>query len=409
MPKVYATQNERSAARKQALKRAEAKRPRRMAGKFWRLVIPALTDYEKKPPRNHAGLQQLKRITLDLLHANQCSRGLSKWCIAWQTHPGSGLAHLDILLIYSKRIKNPPTRYDYLVKHGDLTKYRSLNKAILEYNLKEDQVPLINFHIKQEVLKSRVKGDLYALMEAAMLITPFKFNCHQWLDANDLHRAVATTNWSSKIRLLKQKQRVVCHRTLVAKPGIVPITPTLIRATLSQSELVTFKSWSGYQTIVNHINQIARWGCHRPHKTPNLFVTGRPNTGKTTLGRTIAKFCPAYPLGTRGGWFPHYACDVYTLLRWDEFNLRVLPYPDLLKLMEGEAMKLPQKGGHVQRADNQLIYMTSNMTLGQIVDGRFKKDGPRRMARANLKPRITEVKIPKGHSLFILQKLIVQS
>ena len=125
MPEKYASQIERKIARKQALKRAEKKRGRRLSGRYWRLVVPALKDYGVNPLREHQGLLELKQITLDQLHARQRSRGLDGWCVAWQTHPGSGLPHLDILLTYAKRIQNTSKRYDYLGKHGHLTKYRS--------------------------------------------------------------------------------------------------------------------------------------------------------------------------------------------------------------------------------------------------------------------------------------------
>ena len=92
---------------------------------------------------------------------------------------------------------------------------------------------------------------------------------------------------------------------------------------------------------------------------------------------------------------------------WDEFNLRTLPYGNLLKLMQGRPMQLPQKGGHAKRADNQLIYMTSNLSLQQHICARFRSEANREHARLNLRARIKEVRVPENHALFILLRLIV--
>ena len=97
------------------------------------------------------------------------------------------------------------------------------------------------------------------------------------------------------------------------------------------------------------------------------------------------------------------------MLIWDEFSLSVYPYPDLLKLLEGAPMKLPQKGGHVQRADNQLVACTSNLTLREHIGMRFRTSENRAHSRANLGVRFTEVVIPEGYTLFMLIKLIAST
>jgi len=393
-------------ARKKWDEKYERKRPKRLTGKVWRLVIPALQEYGANPPRDNLDLRNLKKRTLDLLHANENSRGLSKWCIAWQTHPGSGYAHLDILLVYVKSIKNPATRYDYLVKHGDLTKYRALNRAILEYNLKEDQESLTNLDVGRVILESRAKTDLYNLMEAAMLKAPFKFNCHEWLDANDLYRVAVKTSMYKTIRALCDRQQVVCNRLLVSRPGIGPITRALIEQRLSPVQLATYDGWPGYQSIVDGINQIPRWGAHRPHKSMNLLIVGRPNTGKTTLALAIREHCPVYFKGV-STWFPRYRSGVYTMTLWNEFTLRGLPFSDILNFLEGNVMDLQYKGGSTRRTDNQLVYMTSNWTLERHICRRFRQEQDQDDARANLLARITEVIIPDDLDLFLLLRLIV--
>ena len=396
-PKKYQNEQQRKSARKSI---------KRISGRYWRLVIPALEGYPKDWNWDTPEIIALRACTVDLLVAKERSRGLKHYLVAVQRHLGTGLPHLDILMIYTNAIRNMITRYDYLVKHGNLTRYRTVNTAILDYGRKQDPSPLGNLDAARVIAESRVKKELYTMMKQAMMRDPFKFDPIDWLADTGLDDAAVRTNMYKTIRAVKDRQSRECNRRLAMRSGIRRITPELISERLSRDELQTYRSWEGYATIVAHINQISRWGCQRPHKTPNLYLCGPPNTGKSTLLRQISRYCATYPLGTRDGWFPHFKSGVYTMLVWDEFSLSVYPYPDLLKLLEGAPMKLSQKGGHVQRADNQLIACTSNLTLREHISMRFRTPENRAHSRANLGVRFTEVCIPQGHTLFMLIKLI---
>ena len=396
--------------KKLAKKRKNAlyyKRNPRSRGKYWRLIIPAIVGYGVFPVRPHPGLDALKTRILDMLYKYQLKRGLKWWCIAWQTHPGTGLPHLDILLLYEESILNPLKRYDYLVKHGDLTRYRSPNKAILDYGTKEDSAPIKNFNADRVLLKHRASNDLFVLMSQAMLKIPFKFNANIWLTENRLWATVAQTNIFKTLRLIRERQNAECARKGRLKPGIQLITRGLIEQRLSAVELAVYDSWPGYAVIVAHINQIPRWGYRRPHKTKNLLISGRSNTGKSALAHKIAEFTSVYPVGTAHGWFPHFNSDTYKMLIWDEFTMRVMTYPELLRLLEGAPMHLPVKGGHVPRADNQLIYMTSNWALHRIIMKKFRKCDEQLVADMNFRARVTCVQIPVNRNLFLLLKLIL--
>ena len=398
-PKKYTTEGQRRAA--------IARRSRRLTGKYFRLVVPSLAGYPPGWAWDSPGIRRLRASVVDLLTARQLRRGLAQYLVAVERHAGSGLPHLDILLVYNRRVQNPLIRYDYVVKHGDLTRYRTVNAAILDYGRKQDPQPLGNLDTARVVMQSRVATDLYSMMQQAMLVNPFGFNPIDWLVNNGLTAAAVKTNVFKTIRMVRQLQNRECNRRLKARPGIREITPALVQQRLTPAQLGRYRSWPGYQTIVDHLNQIPRWGFLRPHKTCNLYLCGPPNTGKSTLLREVARHCPTYPLATRGGWFPQFESCVYTMLSWDEFDLRSYRYTDLLKLLEGAPMKLPQKGGHVQRADNQLVAATSNLRLAEHISMRFKTSENRAHSRANLGVRFTEVVIPPGHSLFLLLKLIV--
>lgn len=399
-PKKYHSEQQRKAAKKQSQKRLK-----RISGRYFRLVIPFLKEYGTDWKYSDQNIRDLRAKVVDLLHSKQKSRGLDKYSVAVQRHPGNGLVHLDILLVYNKVVKNTYTRYDYVIKHGNITKYRTLNKAILDYNQKEDPNPIKNFNIESIIIQSRIKTDLYSMMEQAMLENPFNFNPIEWLSNNKLTTFAMKTNIFKIIRMIKQNQNLECNRILRNKPGIRLITRELIESTFTPQQLAEYDSWTGYQIIIDHINQIPLHGYKRPHKTKNLLIVGRPNTGKTTLALQIEKYVSVYYKDV-SNWFPKYENNVYKMILWNEFSLKGLKYPKLLNLLEGTKMDLEFKGGSVLKTDRQLIYMTSNIELQRHIDNKFKLNSDRVLARANLGARITEVIIPDTRKLFLLLRLI---
>ena len=413
-PKKYHSEQQRRAAKTAQIRAAAARRTKRLAGRYFRLVVPALAGYQPGWKWQSERIRELRGHAVDLLVAHERSRGLQSYLVAVERHAGSGLPHLDILMVYSKKVQNPLNRYDYLVKHGDLTRYRTVNAAILDYGRKEDPSPLGNLDAARVIAESRVRTELYTMMKQAMLRDPFKFDPISWLADTGLDDAAVRTNVYKTIRMVKDLQNRECNLRLAMRTGIREITPELIRQRLNAEELQRYRSWPGYATIVDHLNQIPRYGFKKPHKSQsvvaseykNLYICGRPGIGKTALTMQVQKHCPVYPLGTHGGWFPAFQSGVYKLLVWDQFSLSVYPYPDLLKLLEGRPMKLPQKGGHVQRADRQLVVMSSNLTLTQHINRRFYRADDRSTSELNLRERVTEVIIPEGLDLFILLKLI---
>ena len=401
-PRKYHTEVQRRAA----IRRSQKNRKKRIAGRYFRLVVPALAGYPPGWTWQSPAIVALRGHAVDLLVARERSRGLESYLVAVERHAGSGLPHLDILMVYSRRVQHTLSHYDYVIKHGDLTRYRTVNAAILEYGRKEDPSPLGNLDAARVVRQSRVKSELYTMMQRAMLLDPFGFDAHAWLHENDLNRAAVHTNVYKAIRMCRDKQSAECNRRLAMRPGIRQITPGLIRGRLTPDELARYHSWPGYARIVAHINQIPRWGCRRPHKTRNLLVVGRPNTGKTRLALEIERHTAVYYKDV-SNWFPSYRSGVYRMVLWNEFSLRGLAYPKLLNYLEGAKMDLEYKGGSVLRTDNQLVYMTSNMSLEAHICGRFKSGQNRQLARRNLRARMTEVTIPEGYDLFLLLKLII--
>ena len=391
----YKTQQQRRAANR-ATKAPVVK------SRYFRLVIPDLRDH-----LDPGALLALKGDTLNLLLDRQ-GQALQYYKVATQTHPTTGVPHLDILLLYRRSVLKSLNRFDYLVKHGDLTRYRRLNQAILSYGDKQDPNPLTNMpRDSSTVLRAReIQSEPYLVLERQMLRDPFHFDPHSWIQANGLAGALSRTNWSKAVSLIRHQQQARCNMLLHDKPGFRPIDRALLESRLTPDELRVFDSWPGYQVIVDKLNQVVTHGCHRPFKTPHLLLVGRPNVGKTALALQVERHASVYYMGV-SNWFPRYRSEVYRMILWNEFNLRIVPYPNLLNLLEGTRMDLQYKGGSTLRTDNQLILMTSNLTLTQHIDGRFRAPGARAHAQANLRARITQLVVPEGLDLFLLQRLIV--
>ena len=388
----------------------------------WRIVIPDLKQYQNASP---AQLMELKQLILDRLKKrpqdprshmqSEFDRGLRYYHIAVQTH-ATGVPHLDILLVYDKSILRRPTDFDYLLKHGNINTYRTLNNAVLNYGKKQDNTALSNLpESNNEVLElQEFKRDPYRYLELQMRKDPLHFNLEQYVEVHDL--AQYMSGWSGIKIKLKDMQRAAANLKLKDKPGFKYIDRKLIQARLKPQELTIFDSWDGYQTIVDHLNQMIRQKGYRQMKTSNLLITGAPNVGKTSLFSNpnhkldkacVEDFCAIYPMGMTH-WFPKYQSHVYHMILWNEAKLTSYSYDLILKFLEGSYMDLPNKGGSSRKVDNPLVVMTSNLTLEQMILQKFpSNESYQEMARKNLAVRVKNVIVPDGYNLFLLQRLLV--
>ena len=395
-PRKHATDEQRKAGRAAVLK-----------GKYFRLVIPNLRQYEP----DSVILTKLKEDILLALLQKQKSYNLQFYKIAAQIHPTTGIPHLDILLLYKRTVRKSLNRFDYLIKHGHLSKYKKLNEAILSYGDKEDLDPKTNFPKDLSwILKvNQMQLDPYQLLQREMLKDPFNFEPYQWLRDHNLYQAISKTNWSKVISLLNKRRQAQCNNILHDKPGFLPIDKKHAKQCLSIRQYAKFlKHLTNYKVILSKINEVLVYGFDRPHKTKNLLIVGPPNTGKTSLALQIQKHVSVYYMGVHN-WFPSYRNRIYKMILWNQFNLKCMAYPQLLNFLEGTKIDLQYKGGSTLKTDNQLIFMTSNMTLSQHIASRFSSEDSRALAEANLRARIEQVILPEGIDLFLLQKLITSA
>ena len=394
-------------------------------------VFPVLGKNVKREPNLSPNLEALKSQILELILLNQKHRGLTNYTIAWETHQSNGLAHLDILLKYDKRIKKRLSSFNYLLnicpqdlgyfsqKQGqvpqvNITPYNltRLNQAVLDYSQKEDPDPLSNFSYQQSryyLYLSQIKKDPFAYFHQEMKKDPYNFDLAYYAQKYNLMKQIS--GWSAIKSKLTDSQSAARALLQHSKSGIKQITQELINQKLTPEEKRTFYHYPCFKTIIDHINQIPKYGSHRPHKTLNLYIWGPKGIGKSSFineGHTnLSQMVPHYDIRIQNKYLNRYYNNVYGFISWNQFKYTDFSPNWILLLLEGANLQIPIRYSSNVKRDNPLIIATSNISLKQHIQRRFK-DQPKliSLAKSNLiNERITEVYVPVH--MFFLQKLLV--
>jgi hypothetical protein len=328
---------------------------------------------------------------------------LSHYIIGEEKHV-DGTKHHHIYLKYSKKRNFSYSHFDYLGKHGKLEVCRSPIGSYM-YISKEDKAPLSNFDYEAGVLKGTT--DQIALYLSQ---TGKKYE--------DLFRGEGAYALATKWRALKVFEREMADQKKIqemreTKRGIKLIDEDLIREKLTIEECRLVEENEELKVIIEHINNVIKYKWKRPFKTKNLLIySDEPNTGKTSLIRKLGEHCPIFHF-PRGEWFHGYKNQTFWGMLWNETDVKGWKMEDLKNMLEGTAVTLEVKGGHIDKDDNPEVFMTSNYTLYDMVEERYKYDEKRlRVTLKTLRARIDEVNlnnfVQKGNgNIFFLQKLIV--
>jgi len=387
-------------------KNEENKKLSRFQGKNFRWVVPQL------PAEIWGKKEQFKAGLLDRLKLSKTAKkGIKYYSIAIESH-ADGSPHLDMLIILEKRTDLYLNQLDFLCqKHGNLTRYRTLNQAILQYGSKED-TPLTNLENVQYVLNEQeIKKCPVTFLMKQVDKDPYHFDFITYCGQNQYFTTIQ--RWSYVKNKIRDYQEFVTNQRLTSKPGIKFITPELIQSTLTTSQQLLYHSHPFYQTIVDYLNQINLHGWSRPTHSKQLYIRGRSRIGKTSLIEAIQSSTSVYPVGTIN-WFPQFRNQTYKLMFWDQAKLDMMSFNQLLMLMDGRPFHLPFKGGSTPKRDNQLWILCSNQSLESQMESMGKntqKDfltGFYKDQQINAAVnRIQELIIPDGYNLFILHKLII--
>lgn len=364
-----------------------------------------------------------------LLENNRHDRSAvpTKYMIVEQMYD-DGEPHFHVILVYPKRKPiNNPAHYDFKGIHPNIQQMRNM-KAALMYLQKQDPRPLTNMDIIAQKRAARAKdsSSLYQLLQQQMHKDPFDFDVKLYCQAHGLFKQIYKANYSKALNLLRMAQQAKCTAILRTMSGIRLITRQLIEAALTPEQLTQYDSWTGYQTIIKHINQVHNYpnrnaSTQLPGKTRHLYLCGRSDIGKSALithrpselhpRPGLSAYYSTYHLSLGQKYFPPYSTHMCALVSWQQFviNSSMFPksrYNQLLVYLEGDQTRLPIKGRQsVMRKDNPKHFLTSNRTLKQHVERTFNSPQGRYMALMNITARLQQVNVPDGKSLHFLRKL----
>ncbi len=100
------------------------------------------------------------------------------------------------------------------------------------------------------------------------------------------------------------------------------------------------------------------WNAERPLRCPQLYLEGRPGTGKTTLISILEKTFKTYKPSYRIHWWDDFN-ETIELLVFDEFKGQV-PCTFMNMILDGQSMIIPRRGGDYQKTRNIPVIICSN-------------------------------------------------
>lgn len=126
----------------------------------------------------------------------------------------------------------------------------------------------------------------------------------------------------------------------------------------------------------------------RPFKSPQLFVSGAPNSRKTSFAQLISRRARTY-YAAHDRYFDHFDENLYDLVVFDEFNARDRDKAVILSFLDGQACRLTCRYKNTFKTKNLPVILLTN----EGVDIQYVGDST---ARDAMRARLLEVSLGKG-------------
>ena len=371
---------------KDLIKKDEVKVSKTLQGKHVFLTIPHFDQLEE---------------TYQLLELKSKELLIEKFAVVLETHTAdlNKGKHIHVFVSFTKRREISLKFFDFLGKHGKIENIRSI-EAVLQYMTKENEcksnfdmwLPLLNNGktFTRTIIRMHELGwnadDI--LLNYAKLVN----GCKPWQTAFGL-----ASKFESASIDKETKEKISRLRE---------ITPELIAKRLEPKELEQFYADHQFQTLIDFVNKLLKYGNMHPYKECCLAIVGAPSIGKSTVIRALSKHFITYnfPLD---GWHSKYTNGVNELIVWNEWDIRLISRSDLLLFTEGEIVDLKVKYTKAVKKDRPLIVLTSNDTYLRQVRKKFAYDPEqRKTVSAALAVRIVELNFG-NQKIWFLTKLFV--
>lgn len=313
------------------------------------------------------------KLSKNFPKSNYSYHSLLYYAVVLETHTQdeSKGQHLHIYIEFSEPREISAKHFDFLGKHGNLQKVKSVF-ACLQYMRKENDIKA-NFDVISKMVE-KSKG----IHEIKKLIFDL-VSMHSWTYEDVLE------NFRNKISLINIKQTMEVANDYHAKLArdselnwmksnrIRKITRELMEKRLTPFELGLIENFPIYQELIDVVNRLLVKGNNHDHKQCTIALVGDPNIGKSSFADALAQHFVTYyfPIDN---WHTKYQNHIYEMWIWHEWDFRIISKSDFLLLTEGAKCDLRVKFAKAKKLDRPLLILTSNQRFEEECRYKFKRD-----------------------------------
>ena len=334
-----------------------------------------------------------------------CEEQLEHLAVVCETHTAdvSKGKHLHVYLSYNKTREFSLRHFDFLQAGVHVEKVKNV-EALLAYMNKENECKA-NFDVWRKLLSHSRAMASRTLTRMALLgydlneVQVKYFDILSTLPWESMKRfALSTANYAYDLSRAKSLKDVLRW-----------IDRELIEARLTPEELKCFDSDPQFQTLVDYINRVKKYGSEQVHKQCTLSLVSAPSTGKSSLLCKLAEHYNNYNFPIDGWHREAYRNHFHSMWTWNEWDLKAIPWQDVLLLFEGFQTDLRVKNSKTVKLDRPMLFLLSNEPYAE----HFEKCFARRtsVASYNVRLKALDVRIRELNfgetNLFFLQKLLV--
>ena len=310
--------------------------------------------------------------------------------------------HIHVYLSYLRARELSLRHFDFLQNGVHVEKVKNI-ECVLAYMNKESECKA-NFDVWRSLLSSKptFPKTLSRMVELGYDLDDIQVKYSQEL---------ADKPWSTVSRFVNDVETIRANPSRGLAQQLRWISRELIEARLTPEELAIFNSDPQFQTLVDYINKVKKFGSRQIHKECCLSIVSAPSTGKTTLLLKLAEHYNNYDFPVDGWHAKRYRNDFYSMWTWNEWSFHNVSMEDMLTLTEGLKTDLRVKGSKTFKADRPMLFLLDNETWKSKYERRFEYLKRQMLKTYKVRLKAFEVRIRElnfgKQNLFFLQKLLV--
>lgn len=312
--------------------------------------------------------------------------------------------HMHVYLSFINKQRELSLRHFDFLQNGVHVERVKNTECLLAYMNKENEC-VANFDVWRTLLSS---SKLFA-----KTLTRMTQQLGHNLDDIQVKYAAVLANkpWATVSRFIDEVLRLQANPVKGLAEQLRWIDRSLIEARLTPEELTIFDSDPQFQTLVDYINKVKKFGSEQVHKECCLSIVSAPSTGKTSLLLRLAEHYNNYSVPSDGWHAKRYRNGFYSMWTWNEWSFAGVSMEDMLTLTEGLQTDLRVKGCKTFKADRPMLFLLDNETWINKYERRFSYLKRQMLSTYEvrlvaLSVRIKELNFGKKN-LFFLQKLLV--